>query len=186
MLISPQPNPCSVRLQPKNNHFPLPSLVSIGTGKHVSHIAVISTVNNNPVLQESSSRKGKLFPDQALTTRNPGENYYQVKSGYLSTKQKDDEALGKEVEGIICRLRVVVEKIREMEIEKVMGRFKGTNTMSAEDRLLVENTSREIVDKFLVRPIQYLQSVNGDFEQKLKDLNLLIRMLEKSCLECQR
>ncbi|OMO77770.1 hypothetical protein CCACVL1_14837 [Corchorus capsularis] len=176
MLISPQPNPCSVRLQPKNNHFPLPSLVSIGTGKHVSHIAVISTVNINPVLQESPSRNGKLFPDQA----------YEVKSGYLSTKHKDDEALGKEVEGIICRLRVVVERIREMEIEKLMGRFKGTNTMSDEDRLLVENTSKEIVDKFLVRPIQYLQSVNGDFEQKLKDLNLLIRMLEKSCLECQR
>ncbi|XVE77754.1 hypothetical protein DITRI_Ditri13aG0087900 [Diplodiscus trichospermus] len=197
------PNPCSIKLlQPNNgNPFSTPSFVSIGTGRHQPHqIAVISTLktsyqtksldrfinDNNHVLPESSARRGPLLEDQILTTREVGEN--EGKSGYstskLKTKQKDEEALVKDVENIISRLKAVVERVRELEIEKLMGRFKGT--MSEEDRLLVESTSKEIVDKFLQRPFQYLKSVNGDFEEKLKDLNLLTLMLEKSCLECQR
>ncbi|XP_022758183.1 uncharacterized protein LOC111305176 [Durio zibethinus] len=194
------PNPWSVKLQPSNSSpFSMPSLVSIGTGKHVSHVAVISTpktsyqtisldrfINNNLVLQESSSRRGQLFADKTLTTTDLGEK--EGKSGYSSkmkTKQKDHESLETEIESIICRLKAAVERVRELETQKLMGRFKGT-TMSDEDRLLVENTSREIVDTFLKRPVQYLKSVNGDFEEKLKDLNLLIRMLENSCLDYQR
>ncbi|XWS46788.1 hypothetical protein CRYUN_Cryun14cG0098200 [Craigia yunnanensis] len=194
------PNPCSIKLQPNNCiPFSMPGLVSIGSGKHLSHITAISTLktsyqsksldlfinDNNPVLQESSSRRGQLFADQTSITRKLGEN--EGKSGYsskLKTKQKDDEALEKDVESIISRLKAVVERVRELEIKKLMGRFKGT--MSNEDRLLVENTSREIVNKFLQRPVQYLKSVNGDFQEKLKDLNLLILLLEKSCLDCQR
>ncbi|XVF21815.1 hypothetical protein REPUB_Repub12eG0122300 [Reevesia pubescens] len=191
------PNPC-IKLHP--SRYSIPGLGSVSTGKHLSHVALNSTlntsyetqkldpfINRNPVLRESYSRQGKLFGHQTLTTRDLEENEGK-RSGYsskLKTKQKDHEALEKEVESIICRLKAAVEKVRELEIQKLMGRFKGT-TMTDEDRLLVENTSREIVNKFLQRPVQYLKSVNGDFKEKLKDLNLLIRMLEKSCIDCQR
>ncbi|XVF72463.1 hypothetical protein PTKIN_Ptkin12aG0123000 [Pterospermum kingtungense] len=176
------PNPCSTNLQPKNSPFSIPVLASIGTGKHLSHLAIIQTKSLdpfiiNPVLQQS--RQGQFSTYQILIKRDLDEG----KSGYsgkLKTKQKDDEALEKEVE-TIGRLKAIVERVRELEIHK----FKG-NTISDEDRLLIENTSREIVDRFLLRPLQYLKSSNGDMQEKLKDLNLLIRMLEKSsCLHCQ-
>ncbi|XWS36269.1 hypothetical protein CRYUN_Cryun20dG0070800 [Craigia yunnanensis] len=92
----------------------------------------------------------QLFADQTLTTRELGEN--ESKSGYsgkMKTKQKDDEALKKDVESVISRLKAVVERVRELEIQKLMGRFKGT--MSDEDRTLVENmcnTLTEILSKF--------------------------------------
>ena len=61
--------------------------------------------------------QGQLFVHQTSTTREIGEN--EVKSGYsskLKTKQKDCEALEKEVEGVICRLKAVVERVRQLEI----------------------------------------------------------------------
>lgn len=196
MVILPKPNPCTIKLQPNNNPFSMSSLVSIGTGKHApARIAIVSTlsisyqtkslgrfINGNRVLEEPSSRRGSLFADQTLTTRDLGEN--EGKSGYstkLKTKQNDHEEFEKEVESVICRLKAVVERIRELEIQKLMGRFKGR--MSDEDRILVENTSREIVDRFLGRPLHYLRSGNGDLKEKLKDLKLLIRMLDKLCIE---
>lgn len=100
-------------------------------------------------------------------------------SSELKTKQHDKVSLEKEAEIVIFKLRAVVEDLRDMEVEKINGTLKGT--MSDEERLLVENMSREITDKFLKRPVEYLKSSHGDFETKLKDLNFLIRMLENSC-----
>lgn len=176
------PNPCSINLPPKNNPFSMPGLASIIQTKSLDRFIINN--NNNSVLQEwSTSRRGQFFTYQtSTTTRDVNEG----KSGY-SGKKDDHEALEKEIERGIGRLKAVVERVREMEIQKLMGRFKGT--MSDEDILLVENMSRETVDKFLTRPVQYLKSFNGDniqIQEKLKDLNLLIRMLEKSCLGCQR
>ncbi|KAK8630723.1 hypothetical protein V6N13_079503 [Hibiscus sabdariffa] len=174
------PIPCSIKLQPKSN----PRLLS---NIHQSHnIPIISSalktsyqsITNDSFLQlSSSSRRGQLSANQ----NDAGSGYSRE---LLKTKQ-NDETLEREVETVICRLRAAVEKFMEVEIQKINGRLKGT---CEEDKLLVEKMNREIADKILKRPLEYLRasgSGNGDFESRLNDLNLLIRMLETSCSACQ-
>ncbi|TYI68367.1 hypothetical protein E1A91_D08G084800v1 [Gossypium mustelinum] len=150
------PTPCSIKFQPNDNPFP--------TLKHhqPQNIPIISST-----LKTSTKSLHRFISSTEITTLE------------LKTKQHDEVSLEREAEIVIFKLRAVVEKLGDMEVEKINGRFKGT--MSDEERLLVENTSREIADKFLKRPVEYLKASHGDFETKLKDLNLLIRMLENSC-----
>ncbi|KAH1108128.1 hypothetical protein J1N35_011896 [Gossypium stocksii] len=173
------PTPCSLKFQPNDKPFPtlkhhkphnIPIISStLKTSTKSLHRFISSTDNYNPVVD--SSRRGHVLGYQTSTTKGGH-------SSELKTKQHDEVSLEREAEIVIFKLRAVVEKLRDMEVEKINGRLKGT--MSDEERLLVENTSREIADKFLKRPVEYLKASHGDFETKLKDLNLLIRMLENS------
>ncbi|KAG5567604.1 hypothetical protein RHGRI_002969 [Rhododendron griersonianum] len=65
---------------------------------------------------------------------------------------------GKEVGILMERLERVAEGMREMELEKLMGRVRGQ--ISDEERVLVERMSREIVSEFMEKPIQ---SENGEW-----------------------
>ncbi|KAK8498928.1 hypothetical protein V6N12_044658 [Hibiscus sabdariffa] len=181
------PIPCSIKLQPKSNPFPNPRLLS---NIHQSHnIPTLKTSHqsktldpfinvNDSFLQLSSSRRGQLSANQ-----NDGGSGYSRSTELLKTKQ-NDETFEREVETVICRLRAAVEKFMDVEIQKINGRLKGT---CEKDKLLVETMNRDIADKILKRPVEYLRaSGHGDFESRLNDLNLLIRMLEKSCSGCQK
>lgn len=85
---------------------------------------------------------------------------------------------GKEVGILMERLERVAEGMREMELEKLMGRVRGQ--ISDEERVLVERMSREIVSEFMEKPIQYLQRRDVEMAEKLKDLNFLAGILEES------
>lgn len=100
-------------------------------------------------------------------------------SGQTLIKEADQE-LEKEIDSTIQKLKIVVERVREMEINKFMDRVKGK--ISQEDYiLLVDRMSKEFVTEFLERPIRYVTSCDGNLEEKIKDMNLLVDMLEESC-----
>lgn len=85
---------------------------------------------------------------------------------------------GKEVGILMERLERVAEGMREMELEKLMGRVRGQ--ISDEERVLMERMSREIVSEFMEKPIQYLQRRDVEMAEKLNDLNFLAGILEES------
>ncbi|KAF7153336.1 hypothetical protein RHSIM_Rhsim01G0275900 [Rhododendron simsii] len=85
---------------------------------------------------------------------------------------------GKEVGILMERLERVAEGMREMELEKLMGRVRGQ--ISDEERVLVERMSREIVSEFMEKPIQYLKRRDVEMAEKLNDLNFLAGILEES------
>ncbi|KAI8574561.1 hypothetical protein RHMOL_Rhmol01G0364200 [Rhododendron molle] len=87
---------------------------------------------------------------------------------------------GKEVGILMERLERVAEGMREMELEKLMGRVRGQ--ISEEERVLVERMCREIVSEFMEKPIQYLRRRDVEMAEKLKDLNFLAGILEESYL----
>lgn len=85
---------------------------------------------------------------------------------------------GTEVGILMERLERVAEGMREMELEKLMGRVRGQ--ISDEERVLVERMSREIVSEFMEKPIQYLKRRDVEMAEKLNDLNFLAGILEES------
>ncbi|KAF5731512.1 hypothetical protein HS088_TW18G00190 [Tripterygium wilfordii] len=93
-----------------------------------------------------------------------------------------DEGLEKEMQGTIQRLEEVVERIKELEMQKFMGRVRGTE-FEKDGVVLAETMSQEIACKFLESPIKYLRSCNGNQDEKLKDINVLVGILEKSTFD---
>lgn len=88
--------------------------------------------------------------------------------------------MGKEVGILMGRLERVAEGMREMELEKLKGRVRG-GELCEEERVLMEIMSKEIVSKFMEKPIEYLKNNrNVKMEVKLKDLNFLVEILEES------
>ncbi|GMI73836.1 hypothetical protein HRI_001052900 [Hibiscus trionum] len=173
------PIPCSIKLHTKSNPFPIPRLVS---DIHQSHtIPFISSALKTSY--ESKSLDRFINNDSFLQLRR-GQGQGRLSANQTLETKQNDETLEREVEIVMCRVRGVVEKFMEAEIQKINGRLKGT---SEEDKLLVEKMSREIADKILKRPLEYLKASgsNGDFESRLNDLDLLIRMLQNSCSGCQ-
>ncbi|PQQ16839.1 hypothetical protein Pyn_08834 [Prunus yedoensis var. nudiflora] len=79
------------------------------------------------------------------------------------------------------RLEAIGEKVIELEKKKFMNKTKGSE-LSHEESILVEDLSRDIVNKFLGKPIEYLRSGDGDLREKLKELEFLVDILEESCL----
>lgn len=83
---------------------------------------------------------------------------------------------------VVQRLKTAAERIRKLEMEKFMGRVKGE--LAVEEILLAEKMSEEIVAEFLEKPIGYLRSksCHENLEEKVKNVDLLVNILETSCL----
>lgn len=98
----------------------------------------------------------------------------------------EDERVEEKMASVIMRLRTVVERVRETEMEKYISKVGGTAPPFDNKGIMAEEMSMEIVNKFLRKPIQYLRRRSScchgrTLEEKLKDVNLLIEILENSC-----
>ncbi|KAM1042012.1 hypothetical protein ACFX2I_031078 [Malus domestica] len=86
----------------------------------------------------------------------------------------------KEIAAVIQRLEAFAERAIELETQKFENKTKGLE-LSDEESRIVQDLSREIVSKFLEKPIQFLRSSDEDLEEKLKELQFLATILEESC-----
>ncbi|KAM1057906.1 hypothetical protein ACFX13_031846 [Malus domestica] len=77
------------------------------------------------------------------------------------------------------RLEAFTERAIDLETQ-IENKTKGLELTDEESRI-VQDLSREIVSKFLEKPIQFLRSSDGDLEEKLKELQFLATILEESC-----
>lgn len=95
-------------------------------------------------------------------------------------KIEDEGYLEKEAANVITRLKMVVERLREVEVQKFLGKVSHNDSTSS--IIAAQEMSKEIVSKFLEKPIQYLNSDAGcNLEQKLKDVDVLVSVLDNSC-----
>ena len=185
--------PPSIRLVP---HIQLSKGKSAAGRTKQTHVlavaAITATTRTNPThvpkeFQETMFDDLSLGPIRLVADHVLFQNRGTTTEGKFdfstSKPEKEDDGLVKEIEIVMQRLKTVVEKIREMEIEKLKSKTKG-QTMSSEESILLENMSREIVSHFLEKPIEYLMSNCGILEDKLKDVNLLVGALEESCSTC--
>lgn len=94
-------------------------------------------------------------------------------------KIEDEGYLEKEAANVIMRLKTAVERLREVEIQKFLSRVSHNDSSV----MAAEEMSGQIVSEFLEKPIEYLTSDAGcNLEQKLKDIDVLVSILENSCL----
>ncbi|KAM3735340.1 hypothetical protein ACB098_10G081600 [Castanea mollissima] len=169
------PTPYSIKLHP---NMPVSKASLVITGRRsLAHVNVASTTKNLQLVsnsfrsitfQEFSERQIKLVANPTLTKE---------------TSESDCQSwfLIPMVRHVIQRLETVVESVMELEIQKLNRKIKGDVT--CEQSILVENMSRDIVSKFLEKPIKYLRSNGGNLDEKLKEMNFLAGVLEeKSCL----
>ena len=89
-----------------------------------------------------------------------------------------------EVGIVLRRLERLGERVREVELEKLKRGVRGE--VSEEERELLEMMSREIVARFMEGPIKYLKSGDGRMEDKLKDMNFLVGILEEPYTSLKR
>ncbi|KAJ0113385.1 hypothetical protein Patl1_03436 [Pistacia atlantica] len=125
-----------------------------------------------------------IFPNELVADdRVLIEEYADEKNGASEQVKTEEEEV---IASLVNRLMAVVEKMREREMQKFLS--KVNKELSYEDSvILAEETSKEIVNKFLEKPIAYLRNNNGrTIEQKLKDFSFLIGVLENSCPANQR
>ncbi|KAJ4727520.1 Tetrapyrrole biosynthesis [Melia azedarach] len=178
MVVLPIPCSCS-----------LPSLFKLPTNKTrlvcswASTSFATANLTANP--QTSSTNNTAFSTDLSLRTSWPrtlaGDQVLIKEDEHqLNIKGSEEEGLEKEVAKAITRLNMVVERIREMGIQNYTFTNRVKEDVSC-NRMLAEEMSRDIVSKFLERPIQYLMSEDGNLEEKLKDVSFLVSILEKSC-----
>lgn len=178
--------PYSIKLHP-NMPVSKPSLVITGR-RSLAHVNVASTTKNLQLVsnsfrsitfQEFSERQIKLVANPTLA-KDTSESDCQSWFSDPNVGNESHEGLDKKVGHVIQRLETVVESVIELEIQKFNRKIKGDVT--CEQSILVENMSRDIVSKFLEKPIKYLRSNGGNLDEKLKEMNFLAGVLEESCL----
>ncbi|KAM3687477.1 hypothetical protein ACJW31_10G078700 [Castanea mollissima] len=181
------PMPYSIKLHP---NMPVSKASLVITGRRsLAHVNVASTTKNLQLVsnsfrsitfQEFSERQIKLVANPTLT-KETSESDCQSWFSDPNGGNESHEGLEKKVRHVIQRLETVVESVMELEIQKLNRKIKGDVT--CEQSILVENMSRDIVSKFLEKPIKYLRSNGGNLDEKLKEMNFLAGVLEeKSCL----
>ncbi|OVA05524.1 Tetrapyrrole biosynthesis [Macleaya cordata] len=98
----------------------------------------------------------------------------------VAEAKHEEEDLMEEIRELMQRLEIVMERFRVLEMEKLMSKLNGG--ISDEEREKAEMLSREIVNKFLEKPMQYLSCEEVNLEDKVKDLKLVVGIFESSCL----
>ncbi|KAJ7972829.1 Tetrapyrrole biosynthesis [Quillaja saponaria] len=145
------------------------------------HIVATSThtVAAKPSSQAAANKSRKLIENSVLFDMF-GAQHALTKD--LISKEVELQGLEKEAQSIFRRLEMVVDRVIVLEINKFKRKIKCE--MSQEEIILLDEMSREIVDKFLEQPIRFLRACDGNLEMKerIKELNLLVCMLEESTL----
>uniref|UniRef100_A0A7N2N606 Tetrapyrrole biosynthesis glutamyl-tRNA reductase dimerisation domain-containing protein n=1 Tax=Quercus lobata TaxID=97700 RepID=A0A7N2N606_QUELO len=155
------PMPYSIKLHP---NMPVSKASLVITGRRsLAHVNKQIKLVANPTLTKD-------------TSESDCQSWFSDPNG----GNESHEGLDKKVGHVIQRLETVVECVIELEIQKFNRKIKGDVT--CEQSILVEIMSRDIVSKFLEKPIKYLRSNGGNLDEKLKEMNFLAGVLEESCL----
>ncbi|KAM7258206.1 hypothetical protein ACFE04_013947 [Oxalis oulophora] len=156
------------------------------------------TNNNNNMFSSTSSSLSSVFfsnkkqiitrailvADQKTTTTSKLLDFQVTNPMKLVPDiQVSNELEADQIEEILRRLDAVMEKLVEVEMEKYKRKAR-----KGDDKDLTmeeEEMCREVVRKFLEKPIDYLTSNVGNgtclrSKQKIKDLWCLVNLLENS------
>ncbi|ONH93656.1 hypothetical protein PRUPE_8G244500 [Prunus persica] len=173
------PLPCAAGPREDLHHSLVCKASSISTGRrnNLCRVSLTSTYQPKSLFQVLIN-KNPFQNDNVLIVSNPG---LESNKKEYCTRTLEMEAAS----SIIQRLEAFGERVIELEKKKLMNKTKGSE-LSHEESILVEDLSREIVNKFLAKPIEYLRSGDGDLQEKLKELEFLVDILEESCLRGEK
>lgn len=170
------------------NHSPViarrvSTLTAISSVKYPSqNLLQIKKPCTNPFLRKEISEELAIKSTVAVDGLLGLETEWVSREG--TARRTTDDVLVEEIEFLMQRLESLVERFRVLEMEKLVAKTEGQ--ISSDEKRMIEMMSREIVDRFLEKPIQYLRCKGGHLKCKSKDLKALVGMLEESCLSDEK
>ncbi|KAL9435841.1 hypothetical protein AB3S75_021998 [Citrus x aurantiifolia] len=168
MAVLPMPCSCSLNIHLHTNI------------KNNNTVCLAGSLATESTSRTAAEPRTSPFHGISLRTR-PRTLVVDQEDGRLmkTIKIEDEGYLEKEAANVIMRLKTAVERLRDVEIQKFLSRVSHNDSSV----MAAEEMSGHIVSEFLEKPIEYLTSDAGcNLEQKLKDVDVLVSILENSCL----